>query len=59
MAEDFGDANYREVFRVDDGVAASGAHAVSANAEEFELRVASAQGFDELCAVHFSGRFAS
>src|ERR1700721_954655 len=38
MAEDFGDADDREVFRVDDGIAASSAHALSADAEEFKLR---------------------
>src|SRR5580693_207301 len=58
VAEDFGDADYGKIFRVDDGVAAGGAHAVSADAEEFELRVAAAHGFDELSAVHFSGGFA-
>jgi hypothetical protein len=36
MAEDFGDADNGEVFRVDDGVATDGAHAVSADAEELE-----------------------
>ncbi len=36
MAEDFGDADDGEIFRVDHGIAASGAHAVSADAEEFE-----------------------
>jgi hypothetical protein len=34
MAEDFGDADYGEVFGVDYGVAAGGSHAVSAYAEE-------------------------
>ena len=58
MAEDFGDADDGEIFRVDHGVAASGTHAVSADAEELELRVAAAQGFDKLRAVHFSGSFA-
>src|ERR1700693_3189806 len=38
MAEDFGDADDREVFRVDQGVAASSAHALSADAEEFKRR---------------------
>jgi hypothetical protein len=57
-AEDFGDTDDREFFRVDDGVAAGSAHAVSADAEEFELRFVAAHGFDELCAIHFSGSFA-
>ena len=39
MAEDFGDADDGEVFGVDDCVAAGGAHAVSADAEEFEGRI--------------------
>src|SRR5208282_3746336 len=51
MAEDFGDADDREIFSVSDGVAAGDAHAVSADAEEFKLRIAAAQGFDELRAV--------
>src|SRR5580693_4893 len=58
VAEDFGDADYGKIFRVDYDVAAGGAHAASADAEEFELRVAAAHGFDELSAVHFSGGFA-
>ena len=58
MAEDFGDADDGEIFRIDDCVAAGGAHAVSADAEEFELQVVAAQGFDELRAVHFPGGFA-
>ncbi len=58
MAEDFGDADDREILGVDDRVAAGGAHAVSADAEKFELRVAAVQSFDELRAVHFSGSFA-
>src|SRR5882672_1360572 len=58
MAEDFSDADDGEIFRVDDGFATCGAHASSADAEEFELRIAAAQGFDELRAVHFSGSFA-
>src|SRR5580658_1419907 len=58
MAKDFGDADYRKIFRVDDRVAAGGTHAVSADAEEFDLRVEAMQGFDELCAVHFPGSFA-
>jgi hypothetical protein len=57
MAENFGDADDREIFGVDDSVAAGGAHAVPADAEEFELRIAAAQSFDELCAVHFPGSF--
>src|SRR5271165_4662026 len=57
VAEDFGDADYGQVFCVDDGVAPGGAHAVSADAEEFEGRVAAAQGFDELGAIHFTGGF--
>src|SRR5271166_1710175 len=36
VAEDFGDADYGEVFCVDDRVASGGAHAVSADAEKFE-----------------------
>ncbi len=59
MAEDFGDADDGEVFGVDDRVAAGGAHAVSADTEEFEGRIAAAQGFDELRAVHFPRSFAS
>ena len=35
MADDFRDADYGEVFRVDHGVASGGAHAVSAHAEKF------------------------
>src|SRR5580704_11487547 len=58
MTENFGDADDGEVFRVDDRVAAGGAHAVSADAEEIEVWIATAQGFDELRAVHFSGCFA-
>src|ERR1700722_1436043 len=58
MAEDFGDADDGEVFGVDDGVASGGAHAVGADAEEFERWVAAAQGFDELSAVHFTRSFA-
>ncbi len=44
MAENFGDADDGKIFRVDDGVAAGGAHALSADAEEFELRVRTAPG---------------
>ncbi len=58
VAEDFGDADDGEIFRVDDRVAAGGTHAVSADAEEFKLRVEAMQGIDELGAVHFSGSFA-
>jgi hypothetical protein len=58
VAEDFGDADYGKIFRVDDGVAAGGAHAVSADAEEFKLRFAAMQGFNKLRAVHFPGSFA-
>jgi len=58
VAEDFGDAHDGEVFRVDYGVAAGGAHALSPDAEELELRVAAVQGFDELRAVHFPRSFA-
>src|SRR5580658_9329185 len=35
MAEDFSDADDRKIFGVDDGVAAGGAHPVSADTEEF------------------------
>jgi hypothetical protein len=59
MAEDFGDADDGEVFGVDNCVAAGGAHAVSADAEEFKGSVAASQGFDELSAVHFPRSFAS
>ncbi len=59
MAKNFRDADDGKIFRVDDGVTAGGAHAVSANAEEIKLRIEAAQGFDELRAVHFSGSFAS
>jgi hypothetical protein len=58
VAEDFGDANDGEVFRIDYGVAARGAHALSADTEEIELRVEAVQGFDELRAVHFPRSFA-
>ena len=36
MAENFRDADHREVLGVHDGVAPRGPHAVSASAEEFE-----------------------
>src|SRR5258708_3079012 len=38
VAENLGDADDGKIFRVDDGVAAGGAHALSADAEEFKLR---------------------
>ena len=37
VAENFGDADDGEIFGVDDGVASGGAHAVAADAEEFEV----------------------
>src|SRR5258706_4935028 len=58
MAEDFRDADNRKIFRVDDGVAADGAHAFSADTEEINPRIAATQGFNELRAVHFSRSFA-
>ncbi len=42
MAEDFRDADHGEIFRINDSVAAGSAHAVSANAEEFEVQVSAA-----------------
>src|SRR5262249_18156928 len=36
MADDFGDADHREILRVDHGVAAGGAHPVSAYSEELQ-----------------------
>src|SRR5258708_3305452 len=58
MAEDFGDADNGEIFRVNDSIAAGRAHAISANAEEFKSLIAATQGLDELRAIHFSGSFA-
>src|SRR6266404_3251725 len=55
MSQDFGDADDREITRVDDGVAAGVAHALAADAEKLERRVATAQGLDELGAIHFTG----
>ena len=57
MAEDFGDADDGEILGIDDGVAAGGAHALAADAEELERRIAAAQGFDQLRAVHFPRSF--
>ena len=44
MAENFGDADDGKIFGVDDGVASGGPHAVSADAEEFEM-----VGWERLC----------
>jgi len=58
MAEDFRDADDREILGVDNGIAAGGAHAVSTAAEEFELRAAAMQGLNELRPIHFPGSLA-
>src|ERR1035438_1351495 len=65
MAEDFSDADNREVLGVDDNIAARGAHALPTGAEESKLCGGgalprlwmSAQRFDELRAIHVSGGF--
>ncbi len=57
MAEDFGDADDGEVVGVHNGVAACLAHALAADAEEFERWVVAAKGVDELRAVHFARSF--
>ena len=44
MAEDLGDADDRKIFRVDDGIAAGGAHAIPANAEESSETVWQSRG---------------
>ncbi len=58
MAEDFGDADDGEIFGVNDGIASGGAHALATDTEEFERGILTAQRFDELRAIHFSGGFA-
>src|SRR5579864_1668824 len=58
VTENLGDADDRQVFGIDDGVAPGGAHPVTANAEELERWIEVPQSFDELCTVHFTGRFA-
>ena len=57
MAEDFGDADDSEVAGIHDGVAAGFAHALAADAEEFQSWVMAAKGADELRAVHFARSF--
>jgi len=65
VAENFGNADYGEIFGVDDCAASGGAHAVAADAEELEAigweslwgdsrNGGAAQGFDELGAIHFA-----
>jgi hypothetical protein len=57
VAEDLGDTDDGKVLGVDDRVASGGTHALSANPEKLQRRIAALQGFDELGAVHFPGRF--
>ena len=58
MAQDFGDADDGQILCIDDRVTARGAHAVSADAEEFERCVAAVQGFNQLGSIHFARGFA-
>jgi hypothetical protein len=60
MAENFGDADDRQVFGIDDNVASGSVHTLAAYAEERErtCRICHPlQGFDQLRAIHFTGRF--
>ncbi len=54
VAENFGDADDRQVPCVHHRVAARGPHFVSANPKEFERRIFAAQGCDQLRAIHFA-----
>ena len=59
MADDLSDTDDGEVFGVDDDVAAGGAHAVSARAEERDAAGdSSAQSFNQLRSIHFARSFA-
>src|SRR5579862_7349808 len=68
MTEDLRDADDSQVFRVDNGVAACGAHAVSTDAEKLELAFkfgcprmtyGAAQRLNKLRPIHFPRSFAS
>jgi hypothetical protein len=58
MAENLGDAHHGDVFGVHQRFTARGTHALAAQAKNFKIGPASAQGFDELRAVHVAGGFA-
>ena len=58
MAENFSDADHRQVLGVDHNLASSGPHAFSASAEEVKGWVTASQRLDQLRAVHFARGFA-
>src|SRR5208282_6346511 len=58
MAYDFGDADDGQIFGINYDVAAGGSHALASGAEKGERRIAAAQRFDQLRAVHFARGFA-
>src|SRR5207249_11387876 len=55
MTEDFCDSDDGKLLGIDDGVASSGAHALSSYPEELERRIISAQRLHKLRAIHFAG----
>ena len=57
MAQNFGDADDREVLRIYDYVTSGGAHLVTANPEEFDLWIIPTQGFHQLRAIHLARSF--
>ena len=58
MADDFGEAQYGDVVRVNNRIAARFAHANASNAEEFSRGRAMPQGFDQFGAVVLPRAFA-
>jgi hypothetical protein len=58
MADDLGDADNGEVLGIDDNLAASRAHALSAGAEELEPWTTPPQRLNQLRAIHFARSFA-
>ena len=70
MADDFRDADHRQILRVDNDLAAGSAHSLAARAKKCDLRICSSakrpritrgharfERLHQLRAVHFAGRF--